>query len=140
MVLHGLPALPLAMRLIPMGRRHAGVPSAGRRQPDRRRPPKLKPRRRARVFPGGNPMREGKARQFASGRAIFLGYHSAMPEKVGKRAIMTKIGQGQPGPTNRWFLPRRGLCGGRWRRQLEAVVRTAEFRSRLNDADSEKEA
>ena len=52
-------------------------------------------------------MREGKARQFASGRAIFLGYHSAMPEKVVPGAIMTKIGQGQPGPSESG-----GFCPG----------------------------
>jgi hypothetical protein len=39
-------------------------------------------------------MREGKARRFASVRAIFLGYHPVMHETVVPGAIMIKIGHG----------------------------------------------
>ena len=52
-------------------------------------------------------MREGKARRFASVRAIFLGYHPAMPKTVVPGAIMTNNSLGQ---AQRWCLPRRGLC------------------------------
>ena len=52
------------------------------------------------VLPGGRPMLAAKEQRFATDRAIFRGYHSAIPLTVAYSAIFVTVGQGKHGESD----------------------------------------